>query len=176
METYLSAVLLQRARVEQLIGQIEAVARPASDAPVRLLEAARRLETLDIGLARDTYHQAWWAAVFAGKFAAPGATLVEISRAALATAQPPKPRPSDHLLDGLAMAIVDGRLAAAPRLRSAVDLFLTDQASYDDWIQWARSATAAAATLWDFDSWAELSARQIAIAREPARSPRLCWL
>ena len=157
---------LQRVRVEQLRGQIEAAARPASDAPARLLETARRLEPLDIGVARDTYHRAWWAAVWPGKFAAPGCTIIEISQAALATAQPPVRGPSDDLLEGLATVMVDGRAAAAPRLRSAVNLFITGQVSYDDWIQWARSATAAAAHLWDFPSWFELSARQVALARE----------
>ena len=69
---------LQRARVEQLTGQIEAAAGPGREAPVRLLQAAMRLESLDVRLARDTYLQAWWAAVLAGRFAAPGGDLLEV--------------------------------------------------------------------------------------------------
>ena len=42
----------------------------------------RRLESLDVQLARDTYLQAWWAAVLAGQFAAPGGDLLEVSNAA----------------------------------------------------------------------------------------------
>ena len=44
-------------------------------------------------------------------------------------------------------------------------MFLADQVSDDDWLQWGRSATTAAFALWDVDSWAELSARQVALAR-----------
>ena len=54
-----------------------------SDAPPLLLKAARRLEPLDLDLARQTYLDAWLAAVFAGRLAAQ-ATLLEICRAARA--------------------------------------------------------------------------------------------
>ena len=61
---------------------------PGREAPVRLLQAARRLESLDVRLARDTYLQAWWAAVLAGRFAAPGGDLVEVSDAARSAPRP----------------------------------------------------------------------------------------
>jgi DNA-binding CsgD family transcriptional regulator len=61
--------------------------------------------------------------------------------------------------------IVEGRAAAAPSLRRAVELFRTDQVSAEDWIQWGRSASTAAFALWDVDGWAELSTRQVARAR-----------
>ena len=156
---------LQRARVEQLNGQVEAASKPGRDVPVRLLQAARRLESLDVRLARDTYLQAWWAALLAGQFAAPGGSLVEVSTAALSAPRPADPRPCDLLLDGLARLIAVGRAEAVPSLRLAVDLFLADQVSADDWIQWGRSATTAAFALWDIESWAELSNRQVALAR-----------
>ena len=113
---------LQRARVEQLNGQIEAAASPGREAPVRLLHAALRLEPLDVPLARDTYLQAWWAAVLAADFAAPGGGLAEISRAVRSAPRAAEPRVCDLLLDGLATAITDGRDAAAPGLRRAIDL------------------------------------------------------
>ena len=152
---------LQRARVEQLDGQIEAAANPGREAPGRLLHAARRLEPLDAQLARDTYLQAWWAAVLAGEHATPGGGLVEISRAVRAAPSPAHPRVCDLLLVGLATVITHGRQAAAPYLRPAIDLFLKDQVSDDEWLQWGRSATTAALALWDMDSWTELSSRQI---------------
>jgi DNA-binding CsgD family transcriptional regulator len=157
---------LQLARVEQLNGQIEAASRPAREAPLRLLEAARRLEPLDVELARDTYLQAWWPAVLAGQFASPGGTLRDVCQAALAASRPPNPRPCDLLLDGLATAVIHGRTAAAPHLRSIVDLFMANRASEDDWIRWARLATSAAFILWDYTSWAELSERHIARVRQ----------
>jgi DNA-binding CsgD family transcriptional regulator len=161
----LAADDLQRARVEQLKGEIEAASRPGRDAPVRLLQAARRLESLDVRLARDTYLQAWWAALLAGRYATPGGDLLAVSTAALSAPRPADPRPCDLLLDGLASMIAVDRAAAAPSLRLAVDLFLADQVSADDWIQWGRSATTAAFALWDIESWAELSNRQVALAR-----------
>jgi hypothetical protein len=50
---------LQRARVEQLRGQVEWASVAGRDAPVLLLQAARRLEALHVGLARETYLYAW---------------------------------------------------------------------------------------------------------------------
>jgi DNA-binding CsgD family transcriptional regulator len=157
---------LQRARVEQLNGQIDAASGPGPEAPLRLLQAARRLESLDDQLARDTYLQAWWAALLAGPYAATGGDLHSLSKAALAAPQATDPRPCDLLLDGLARLIAEGRAAAAPSLRLAVDLYVADQVSADDWIQWGRSATTAAYALWDIDTWAELSTRQVALTRE----------
>ena len=46
---------LQRARVEQLRGQVEWASVTGREAPVLLLRAARRLESLDAELARETY-------------------------------------------------------------------------------------------------------------------------
>ena len=56
---------LQRARVELLRGQIAFASSFGSDAPSLLLAAARRLEPLDLDLARETYLDAWGAALFA---------------------------------------------------------------------------------------------------------------
>ena len=132
---------LQRARVEQLNGQLEAAAKPGREASLRLLKAATRLESLDVRRARDTYLQAWWAAVLAGRFAAPGGDLVAVCDAARSAPRAPEARACDLLLDGLSTMIIESRAAAAPVLRQAVDVFLSDQASDDDWLQWGRSAT-----------------------------------
>jgi hypothetical protein len=45
---------LQRARLEQLRGQIDAAETPGHAAPIRLLRAAKRIESLDSRLARET--------------------------------------------------------------------------------------------------------------------------
>ena len=57
---------LQRARVEQLRGQIEWASVAGREAPVLLLQAAKRLESLHVGLARETYLYAWVASSVAG--------------------------------------------------------------------------------------------------------------
>ena len=106
---------LQRARVEQLRGQVEWASVTGREAPVLLMQAARRLEPLDAGLARETYLYAWVASHLAGPLAGPGGLLLEVSRAAQAAPQPAgAPRPCDLLLDGLTTMIVQGRAAAEP--------------------------------------------------------------
>src|SRR5207248_10665524 len=50
---------LQRARAEQLRGQIEWASVAGREAPILLLQAAKKLESLHIGLARETYLYAW---------------------------------------------------------------------------------------------------------------------
>ena len=61
-----------------------ASASGASDAAPLLRKAARRLERLDLGLARETYLNAWAAAVYAGHIARSD-ELLEICRAAVHT-------------------------------------------------------------------------------------------
>ena len=50
------------------------------EAPVLLLQAARKLELLDVRLSRDTYLDAWAAALFAGRLASEGGRLLDVSR------------------------------------------------------------------------------------------------
>ena len=157
---------LQRARVEQLRGQIEWASVTGREAPVLLLQAARRLESLDAGLARETYLYAWVASHLAGPLAGPGGLLLEVSRAAQAAPQPAgAPRPCDLLLDGLTTMIIQGRAAAEPTIRRAVDAFLGDQVSGEEWLQWGIFAQMAAMAVWDFDSWVALSTRHVELAR-----------
>ena len=53
---------LQSARADLLRGQVVFGSGLGSDAPPLLLKAAKRLEPLDLGLARETYLSAWMAA------------------------------------------------------------------------------------------------------------------
>jgi DNA-binding CsgD family transcriptional regulator len=157
---------LQRARAEQLRGQIEWASVAGREAPVLLLQAAKRLELLHVGLARETYLYAWVASSLAGPFAGPGGLLLEVSRAARAVPQPAgAPRPCDLLLDGLATMVTQGHAAAEPTLRRAVDAFLGDQVSGEEWLQWGILAQMAAMAVWDFDSWVVLSTRHVELAR-----------
>ena len=82
---------LQSARLDWLRGQIAFASGQASDAAQLLLKAARRLEPLDSGLARETYLDAWQAAMSAGHLAV-GGDLLEVSRAARAMPAPPHAR------------------------------------------------------------------------------------
>jgi DNA-binding CsgD family transcriptional regulator len=156
---------LGRARVDLLRGRVASASSAGSEAPAQLLKAARRLETLDPALARETYLDAWGAALFAGRLA--NADVLEVSRAARAAPAPaPEPRPNDLLLDGLAQLVVEGRAAAMPTLRGAVRAFRDDEVSSEQWLQWGVLASSAAVTVWDFDSWDAVSSRQIELARD----------
>src|SRR5918997_1126591 len=57
---------LGRARVDLLRAEVAFAQNRGGDAPLLLLAAARRLERLDVALARRTYLEAWGAALFAG--------------------------------------------------------------------------------------------------------------
>jgi hypothetical protein len=62
---------LQSARVDLLRGQIAFASGPGADAPALLLKAAKRLEPLNLELARQTYLNAWVTAPLAGRLAGP---------------------------------------------------------------------------------------------------------
>ena len=134
--------------------------------PLRLLHAARRLEPLDLRLARDTYLDALSASLVAGPLAKPGGRPSEIAGVARSALPPPRaPEPRDLLLDGLAMMIFEGRPAAGRTLRRAVDAFLGDRVSAEDWLQCGLLGSAAALALWDFTSWAAVGMRHLEHAR-----------
>src|SRR6266540_3790493 len=69
----------QRARVDLLRAQLAFAANRGSDAPPLLLKAAKRLEPIDAGLARETYLDALNAALFAGRLASPGGRPQEVA-------------------------------------------------------------------------------------------------
>ena len=157
---------LTRARVDLLRGRVASAANAGSEAALQLLKAAKRLEHLDLALARETYLDAWGAALFTGHLAEPGGSLLDVSRAASA-APPPTgpPGPSDLLLGGLVTLVTDGRAAAAPSLRRAVSAFRSVAIPTEKWLRWGVLAASAAVTLWDFESWSAISTRQVELAR-----------
>ena len=157
---------LQLARAEQIRGQIHWAASPGPEAPVALLNAAKRLEPLNVALARETYLHAWVASTYAGPLAQPGGHLVAVSRAARSTGAPDPVRPCDLLLDGLIALVLDHRERAAPILRRAVDAFASSAVAVDDLLQWGELAQTASIALWDIDSYLMLSSRQVEAARE----------
>jgi DNA-binding CsgD family transcriptional regulator len=153
------------ARAELLCGQIAFASGLGRDAPLFLLKAAKRLESLDVGLARETYLNAWMAALFAGRLAA-GSDLLEVCRAARVLAPPAEPRTVDLVLDGLALLVTDGAAAAAPALRQAVSALAAADITTEETLGWGWVAQAAASALWDHDAWHALLVRQVRLARE----------
>jgi DNA-binding CsgD family transcriptional regulator len=131
-----------------------------------LLTAAKRLEPLDRRLARDTYLEAL-TAVFSPGILASEESLLDTARAARAAppaSQPP--RPSDLLLDGLALLITEGYAAGTPTLRRAVNGFRGEDISRGEGRRWLWLASRVAAFLWDDEAWDDLSGRFVQLARE----------
>src|SRR4051812_29865641 len=157
---------LQDARVDLLHAELAYAQNRGSDAPPLLLRAAQKLETLDVRLARETYLDAWSAALFAGALAKAG-DLHDVSRA-VATAPAPDsaPRPCDLLLDGLGLAFTADRPAAAPVLRRATTAFANNEASAEETLRWGWLATAAAAYVWDLDACLAVATREVRLARD----------
>jgi DNA-binding CsgD family transcriptional regulator len=155
----------QRAQADLLRAQIAYTERRGNDAPGLLLSAARRLESLDPGMARDTYLDAILAAHFAGRLAN-GVTLrqvAEAARRAPRTSEPPKA--SDLLLEGLATAVIDGYAAGAPILEHAVRAFRSPNVTLPEELRWLWPAAHVAMALWDDESYEALSARHIELGR-----------
>jgi len=156
----------QQALVDLLRGQIAFASNADSDAPTFLAKAAKRLEPLDAALARQTYLDAWLAALLAGRFAGAG-DLHEVARAARAVPPPAgAPRPSDLLLDGLAVLATEGRARAAPLLRRATRVFAEEEIAMEERLRWATPAAMAAITVWDDERWHTIEARQLQSCRE----------
>jgi len=157
---------LQQARAALLRGRIAFASGGGSDAPALLVKAAKQLEPLDAALARQTYLDAWLAAMFAGRFAGAG-DLHEVSRAAR-SAPPPAgaPSPSDLLLDGLAVLVTEGRAEAAPLLRRAARVFAEEEIPMAERLRWGFLAVVAAIMVWDEQRWHTIEVRQLRSCRE----------
>ncbi|MCX6463442.1 MAG: helix-turn-helix transcriptional regulator, partial [Pseudonocardiales bacterium] len=94
-------------------------ARGGHEIPRRLVEAARTLVRSDVALARDTFLEAFDAALVNGDGEA---ARVAASAAAAPGATAPA-RPADLLLDGLVTTFATGNEAGTPPLRLALEAF-----------------------------------------------------
>ena len=154
---------MEDAEADVLRARIAAATR-GSDAPALLLAAARRVEPLDIALARHVYLDALAAALFAGRLAG-AADVHQVATAARAAAPAEPPRAEDLLLDGLASLIVEGSAVGTPLLREAIGAFGSAQIDTDEVRRWLWLAGRTAAFIWDYESWDSLTRRQIRSAR-----------
>jgi DNA-binding CsgD family transcriptional regulator len=157
---------LQRARADLLGAQIAFVVSRGRDAPPLLLEAAQLLEPLDITLARETYLDALWAAIFVGPLAEGGGVL-EVAEAARAVSPAPEPpRVADLFLDGLALLISEGPAAGAPMLKRALSDFGGDDISREERLRWSWLACHVARFMWCDESCEVLTTRHLQLSRD----------
>ncbi len=170
---------LQRAQIARLRAQME-FARSRSGhggaviavAGSQLLRAAQQLETLDDDLARETYLEAFTAAVYAGRLGA-SAALAEVAdgaRRAIDRATPSN-RPIDLLLSGWADRI-GGVLHSAGSLRTALEMMCRPSAQDNcEALHWMSLGSvivleSAAAELWDDDIYRHLACTVVRQARQ----------
>ena len=141
--------------------------RRGSDAPPLLLDAAKQLEPLDPGSAREAYLEALGAAIFAGRL---NGRVGPLEVAAAARGAPPglqPPRPTDLLLDGLATRFTEGYVAGVAPLRRALHAFEQDAGGdEDDFRRWFWLPWLVAGDLWDDETWHELATRAVRLCRE----------
>ena len=155
---------LEQARAQLLHAQITFVMTRGRDAPPLLVEAAKRLEPLDPRLARETYLEAFAAALSADRLVQ-GGDPREVATAVLAADWRPSTRACDLLLDGLAVFTCEGYVAGAPALKVALQAFRDARLSEDDGLRWLWLAGRVARALADDDAWDELTARNLELAR-----------
>ena len=156
---------VQRARVDLLRAQLAFATSHGSAAPPLLLKAAKRLETLDVELARETYLDALSAVIFASRGANTETDMLKAARAAeAAPASPNPPRVADLLLDGFAGLIISGAEAAQPLLMPALRTIVGDS-STEEALRWFFLASVAAVALWDDEIWRAVCERHIEVGR-----------
>ena len=172
---------LQRARGARLRAQIAFARSRGNDAPALLLKAAKAFEGLDDGLARETYLEAFGAAMFAGRLG-DRYGVREVAEAARTAPPGPLPaRSSDLLLDGMAARYLehqaveagssDGARAGVPDLRRALEALRRENPrTKDDIMRLLRlspiAQSMAVHELWEYEGWRELSSRSVGLARE----------
>ncbi len=160
---------LLRARAERLRGQIAFARSRGSDAAPVLLDAARRFEPVDAASARETYVEAFGAAMFAGRESRTEAVLAEAARTAPSGPRPL--RPVDLLLDGLAKRFTEPFAEALPALMQALQALARGDGRDGDDVRWLRTSLgiagqALATELWDDETWHQLASRALSLARK----------
>jgi DNA-binding CsgD family transcriptional regulator len=159
---------LERARAELLHGQIMFAVNRGRDAPPLLLKAAKRLEPLDPGLARETYLEAFAAALFADRLAY-GGGVRDVAEAILsadwAASSQRAPRAFDHLLEGMAVLTTRGYAAGADTLKRALAAFRDEPMADEEALRWLWLACRVARAMGDDAAWDELTHRHVQLAR-----------
>ena len=154
----------ERARANLVRAQVAYVTRRIHDAPLLLLDAAKRLEPIFPDLARATYVDALQASGLAGRFAAPGGSVLDVAHEVRA-ASGHAATAFDRLLDGLAAQYLRGYTASLPILRSALSAFRADMPAGQE-LHGLPLALMAATYLWDDEACQAISERWARFCRE----------
>lgn len=155
----------RRAMRELLAAQLVLASSRGNDAAAPLLAAGRRLETIDIDLARETYLDAFTASLFGARL---NETVDAGDVAAAAKAAPRQqvsdPRAVDLLLDAFTELTSDYE-HAVPVCRDAVNRLAADTTRSEAEPRWFWHGTVLALELWDDQLAYSLSAHHTQVAR-----------
>jgi DNA-binding CsgD family transcriptional regulator len=140
-------------------------ARRGNEATPLLLSAARRLESVDVSLARETYVDAFASALFGARLS-DSVGVPEVADAARAA-----PRLSgeagtvDLLLDAL-IGLAEDYDSAIGMCGAALQRLLGKESSHKERLRWLWQGCVIALEIWDDESAYQLSKRSVDIARE----------
>jgi DNA-binding CsgD family transcriptional regulator len=152
-------------RANLLRGQITSAAQSASAGLPLLLEAARQLQPYDSELARQTYRDAIYAALTAGRLATGG--VRDVAEAVLSVpGRDRRVNREDLLLTGISLMVTEGYSVGAPLVLDAVNAFRTQRHTPQNALGWLPLVCRMAHSVWDFAAWSELSARLVEFARQ----------
>jgi hypothetical protein len=154
------------ARVDMLRAQLALASRRGNEATPLLLAAARRLEQLDLELARSTYVDAFAAALFGGRLN-DRVGVPDVARAARDAPRRSDQEPiaTDLLLDAFS-ALSDDYDTAVPICRDALQQICGDKTSPRENLRWLWHATVIALELWDDEASSFASQHHLEIARK----------
>jgi DNA-binding CsgD family transcriptional regulator len=156
----------QRAQIDLLQAQLAFVSSRGTDATPLLLAAARRLEPLDLSTARETYVDAFSAAMFGARLTG-SVGMREVAEAVRAAPRPTvaESATADLLLDAL-VALAGDYATAVPRCREAVQRLAGDKATPKERLRWLWQGCVVALEIWDDEHARSLSQSSVDIARD----------
>jgi DNA-binding CsgD family transcriptional regulator len=156
----------QRAHIDLLRAQLAFAASRGNDATPFLLAAAQRLESLNPQLARETYLDAFAAALFGARLNKT-VTVRDVADAARTAPRRTEgdPTAADLLLDAL-IALADDYEAAVPASRLALKRLASAEISPQERMRWLWQGCVVALELWDDEAAYALSRRCAQSARE----------
>jgi DNA-binding CsgD family transcriptional regulator len=156
---------VQLARIDLVGALLAFAAKRGSEATPLLLAAARRLEPVDLRMARQTYLDAFSAAQFAARLSGE-VSIVDVARAGRRAPLPPDQEPTagDLLLDAFS-ALTEDYAGAIPACREALRKLRDDEIPSRERLRWLWQGCVLGLEVWDDDSAYVLSYRHLETAR-----------
>jgi DNA-binding CsgD family transcriptional regulator len=156
----------QRVRLDLLRAQLAFASSRGTEATPLLLAAARRLESLDVNLARETYLDTFSAALFGARLnQSVGVRHVAEAARAVPRQTDHEPTVADLLLDGL-VALTDEYATGIPICRDALEKLSGEGVSPTERLRWLWQGCVVALELWDDETAYLLSHHSVDIARK----------